>query len=152
MPGHTFTGHTAACAAGLAVQRIVERDGLLDRVRTVGAVLQDSIRQSLSRFDEVGNVRGRGFFIGIELVRDRRTKAPFPAERALSFDVGARAFADGLICYPCSGNVDGSAGDTIIIAPPYNASDVELEEIVTKLARAVDGALSEVPPAPHPPH
>ena len=79
--------------------------------------------------------RGRGFFIGVELVRDRRTKAPFPAGRALSFDVGARAFADGLICYPCSGNVDGTAGDTIIIAPPYNASDGELQDIVTKLAR-----------------
>jgi adenosylmethionine-8-amino-7-oxononanoate aminotransferase len=142
MTGHTFTGHTAACAAGLAVQRIVERDRLLDRVRTVGAALQDTIRRSLSRFDEVGDVRGRGFFIGIELVRDRRTQMPFSAQRALSFDIGARAFADGLICYPCSGNVDGTAGDTIIIAPPYNASDSELEEIVTKFARAVGAALS----------
>jgi adenosylmethionine-8-amino-7-oxononanoate aminotransferase len=90
----------------------------------------------------VGDVRGRGFFIGIELVRDRRTRAPFPVERALSFDIGARSFAGGLICYPCAGNVDGAAGDTIIIAPPYNASDGELEEIVTKLTRAVDSALS----------
>jgi adenosylmethionine-8-amino-7-oxononanoate aminotransferase len=142
MTGHTFTGHTAACAAGLAVQHIVQRDDLLDRVRTVGATLQETIRRSLSRFDEVGDVRGRGFFIGIELVRDRRTRLPFAPERALSFDIGARAFADGLICYPCSGNVDGTAGDTIIIAPPYNASDSELEEIVTRFERAVDAALS----------
>jgi adenosylmethionine-8-amino-7-oxononanoate aminotransferase len=142
MTGHTFTGHTAACAAGLAVQHIVQRDRLLDRVRTVGATFQEAIRRSLSRFDEVGDVRGRGFFIGIELVRDRRTQQPFSPERALSFDIGARAFADGLICYPCSGNVDGTAGDTVIIAPPYNASDSELEEIVTKFARAVDAALS----------
>ena len=142
MTGHTFTGHTAACAAGLAVQQIVERDRLLDRVRDVGGALQASIRQTLSKFDEVGDVRGRGFFIGVELVRDRDTKLPFPAERSLSFDIGARAFADGLICYPCSGNVDGSAGDTLIIAPPYNASDAELEVIVAKLAVAVDAALS----------
>jgi adenosylmethionine-8-amino-7-oxononanoate aminotransferase len=142
MTGHTFTGHTAACAAGLAVQRIVERDRLLERVRNAGAALQENIRRGLSRFDEVGDVRGRGFFIGIELVRDRRSRLPFSPERALSFDIGARAFADGLICYPCSGNVDGTAGDTIIIAPPYNASDGELEEIVTKLARAVDAALT----------
>jgi adenosylmethionine-8-amino-7-oxononanoate aminotransferase len=142
MTGHTFTGHTAACAAGLAVQHIVQRDRLLDRVRTAGAVFQETIRRSLSRFDEVGDVRGRGFFIGIELVRDRQTRLPFPAARALSFDIAARAFADGLICYPCSGNVDGTAGDTLIIAPPYNASDGELEEIVAKLARAIDGALS----------
>jgi len=142
MTGHTFTGHTAACAAGLAVQHIVERDRLLERVRAVGGTFKENIRQALSKFDEVGDVRGRGFFIGIELVRDRETKAPFPAERSLSFDIGARAFADGLICYPCSGNVDGTAGDTIIIAPPYNASDGELEEIVAKLGLAVGLALS----------
>jgi len=142
MTGHTFTGHTAACAAGLAVQHIVERDRLLERVRTVGGTFKENIRQALSKFDEVGDVRGRGFFIGVELVRDRETKLPFSAERALSFDVAARAFADGLICYPCSGNVDGTTGDTLIIAPPYNASDGELEEIMTKLSRAVDAALS----------
>jgi adenosylmethionine-8-amino-7-oxononanoate aminotransferase len=142
MTGHTFTGHTAACAAAVAVQHIIQRDRLLDRVRTVGAAFQEAIRRSLSRFDEVGDVRGRGFFIGVELVRDRRTRLPFSAERALSFDIAARAFADGLICYPCSGNVDGTAGDTLIIAPPYNAGDGELEEIVTKFARAIDGALS----------
>ncbi len=142
MTGQTFTGHTAACAAGLAVQRIVQRDGLLERVRSAGAAFQDSLRLALSRFDAVGDVRGRGYFIGVEFVRDRRTKLPFPAQRALSLDIGARAFADGLICYPCSGNVDGSAGDTLIIAPPYNASDGELEEILVKLTRAVDAALS----------
>jgi adenosylmethionine-8-amino-7-oxononanoate aminotransferase len=142
MTGHTFTGHTAACAAGLAVQNIILRDRLLERVRTVGANFQEAIRGTLSRFDEVGDVRGRGFFVGVELVRDRLTRLPFSAERALSFDIGARAFADGLICYPCSGNVDGTSGDTIIIAPPYNASDAELEEIVTKLSKAVDAALS----------
>jgi adenosylmethionine-8-amino-7-oxononanoate aminotransferase len=141
MTGHTFTGHTAACAAGLAVQRIVERDRLLDRVRTAGGAFKETIRQALSAFDEVGDVRGRGFFIGIELVRDRETKLPFPAERSLSFDVAARAFADGLICYPCAGNVDGIAGDTIIIAPPYNAGDGELEEIAAKLGKAVGAAL-----------
>jgi adenosylmethionine-8-amino-7-oxononanoate aminotransferase len=142
MTGHTFSGHTAACAAGLAVQRIIERDRLLERVKRLGAAFQESVRRSLAGFAEVGDVRGRGFFIGIELVRDRATRAPFPAARGLSFDIGQRAIADGLICYPCAGNVDGAAGDTIILAPPYNASDAELEEITVKLARAVQGALN----------
>lgn len=141
MTGHTFSGHTGACAAGLAVQRIIERDRLLARVRTGGAALQASLRGSVSQFEEVGDVRGRGFFIGVEFVQDRETRAPFPAARALSFDIAARAFTDGLICYPCSGNVDGTEGDTIILAPPYNASDDELEEIVTKFTRAVGAAL-----------
>jgi adenosylmethionine-8-amino-7-oxononanoate aminotransferase len=144
LTGQTFTGHTAACSAALAVQQVIERDQLLDRVRESGKAFQAALRQALSGFGEVGDVRGRGYFIGIELVQDPRSKAPFPAERALSFDVGARAFADGLICYPAAGNVDGTAGDTIIVAPPYNASDGELEEIITKLARAVGAALTGV--------
>jgi adenosylmethionine-8-amino-7-oxononanoate aminotransferase len=139
--GHTFSGHTTACAAGLAVQQIIERDGLLERVRTRGADFQASLRESLARFEEIGDVRGRGYFVGIELVRDRIDKTPFPRSRALSFDVGARAFEDGLICYPCAGNVDGLNGDTIILAPPYNARDVELEEIIVRLTNAVEAAL-----------
>jgi adenosylmethionine-8-amino-7-oxononanoate aminotransferase len=140
--GHTFSGHTTACAAGVAVQRIIERDGLIERVRSSGADFQSSLRESLSRFDEIGDVRGRGYFIGVELVRDRLSKAPFPRARGLSFDIGKRAFEDGLICYPCAGNVDGTNGDTIILAPPYNARDVELEEIIVKLTAAIDAALT----------
>ena len=140
--GHTFTGHTAACAAGLAVQRIIARDGLIERVRHRGLQLQSAIRDVLGGFDEVGDVRGRGYFIGIELVCDRATKSPFPRERGLSSDIGARCFEDGLICYPCAGNVDGTNGDTVIVAPPYNASDIELDELVSKLAHGVAGALS----------
>jgi adenosylmethionine-8-amino-7-oxononanoate aminotransferase len=90
----------------------------------------------------VGDVRGRGYFIGIELVRDRASKSPFPREQGLSSKIGVRCFEDGLICYPCSGNVDGKNGDTIIIAPPYNASAIELDELVSKLARGVAAALS----------
>jgi adenosylmethionine-8-amino-7-oxononanoate aminotransferase len=142
MTGHTFTGHTASCAAGLAVQQIIERDHLLERVRIAGGEFQHAIRQSLSRFDEVGDVRGRGLFIGIELVGDPLSKRPMPPARGISFDIGRRAFAGGLVCYPCAGNVDGASGDTLIIAPPYNATDAELEEILVKLTRAVDAALS----------
>jgi len=139
--GHTFTGHTAACAAGLAVQRVIARDHLVDRVRSRGARLKEEIRESIAAFDEVGDVRGRGYFIGIELVHDRGSKTPFPSTRRMSLDVAARCFEDGLICYPCSGNVDGTDGDTIIIAPPYNASDAELEELVAKFERGVRRAL-----------
>jgi adenosylmethionine-8-amino-7-oxononanoate aminotransferase len=140
--GHTFTGHTTACAAGLAVQRIIARDDLIERVRTRGGQLRALISEALGELDEVGDVRGRGYFIGVELVRDRASKRPFPRERGLSLEVGARCFEDGLICYPCAGNVDGTNGDSVIIAPPYNASDSELEELVTKLARGIKGALN----------
>lgn len=142
--GHTFTGHTAACAAGVAVQTLIEREGLLDRVRTRGATLQDEIRTALAHIPEVGDVRGRGYFIGIELVRDRETKEPFAPERQLHAKIGANAFERGLIIYPCSGNVDGISGDTVIVAPPYNASDDELAELTGLLAEAIQSATASV--------
>jgi adenosylmethionine-8-amino-7-oxononanoate aminotransferase len=137
LTGHTYSGHTAACAAGLAVQRIIERDALLARVRTAGASLQAGLRDALSQFAQVGDVRGRGYFIGVEFVRDRVTKAPFPQERGLSQDIASHAFEDGLICFPCAGNAGNGLGDTLIIAPPYNATDGELSELLDKLTRAV---------------
>ena len=142
MTGHTYSGHTAACAAGLAVQRIIEREALVARVRERGAKLRRELRAALERFEEVGDVRGRGYLIGIELVRDRATRGPFPAERGVSQAIGREAFADGLICYPCAGNVGGVSGDTVIVAPPYNASEAELGELIEKLSGAVGRALS----------
>jgi adenosylmethionine-8-amino-7-oxononanoate aminotransferase len=142
LTGHTYSGHTAACAAGLAVQRIIEREGLVARVRMRGETLRRELHEALERFEEVGDVRGRGFLIGIELVQDRATKEPFPAARALSQTLGRRAFEDGLIVYPCAGNVGGVKGDTVIVAPPFNASEAELAELIEKLARAIGRTLS----------
>ena len=142
LTGHTYSGHTTACAAGLAVQRIIERESLVSRVRIRGEALRRELREALQRFDEVGDVRGRGFLIGIELVRDRSTKEPFPAERAVSHTIGRRAFEDGLICYPCAGHVGGVLGDTIIVAPPYNATEAELSELIEKMAGAVARTLA----------
>jgi adenosylmethionine-8-amino-7-oxononanoate aminotransferase len=142
LTGHTYSGHTTACAAGLAVQRIIERESLVSRVRIRGEALRRDLREALNRFDEVGDVRGRGYLIGIELVRDRATREPFPAERALSHAIGRRAFADGLICYPCAGHVGGVLGDTIIVAPPYNARETELAELIEKLTGAIGRTLA----------
>ena len=142
LTGHTYSGHTAACAAGLAVQRIIERESLVSRVRIRGEALRRELREALQGFEEVGDVRGRGYLIGIEFVRDRATKEPFPAERAISHAVGGQALEDGLICFPCAGNVGGVRGDTIIVAPPYNAREAELSELIEKLARAVKRTLA----------
>ena len=143
LTGHTFSGHTAACAAGVAVQTIIERDRLLERVRTAGTEFQRALRAALAPYDAVGDVRGRGFLVGVELVADRVTRAPFAAERALAETIGQCAFEDGLICYATGGNVDGIDGDTILLAPPYIASDAELEEIIARFAQAVGRGLAQ---------
>src|SRR5262249_54546232 len=139
---HTYSRHPAACAAGLAVQRIIEREGLVERVRTRGLTLQAELRAALARFEEVGDVRGRGYLIGIEFVRDRGRREPFAPEHAFSQHLGRVAFENGLIVYPCAGHVGGVSGDTVIVAPPYNASEAELAELVEKLSGAVEHTLA----------
>jgi adenosylmethionine-8-amino-7-oxononanoate aminotransferase len=145
LTGHTFTGHTAACAAGVAVQTIVRRDRLLERVSADGPRLRAALDRELADVEAVGDIRGRGFFVGIELVADRDMKTPFPADLRLSARMGEAAMALGLLCYPVSGNVDGIEGDAILLAPPYNATPAELEEIVVLLGRAVRRTLDGLP-------
>ncbi|MBP9184691.1 MAG: aspartate aminotransferase family protein [Fuscovulum sp.] len=135
--GHTFTGHTAACAAGVAVQKIVAREGLVDRVAANGPRLKSWLAQALTGVDAIGDIRGRGHFIALELVADRAKRTPFDKDLKLFMKIRAQAMRNGLICYPVGGNVDGQSGDIVIFAPPYNCTDDELTEIVDKGATSV---------------
>jgi adenosylmethionine-8-amino-7-oxononanoate aminotransferase len=144
MTGHTFTGHTLACAAGVAVQRVVIRDRLVERVAEDGPGLMAGLKERLDDLDALGDVRGRGFFIGLEFVADRASKRPFASTLGLHQRIRSRSLDNGLICYPMGGNVDGVAGDTVIIAPPYNATSAELDEIVDKLELSIRQALAEL--------
>ncbi len=140
--GHTFTGHTACCAAGVAVQKIVTREKLVERVAANEANFKSMIAASLASVDAVGDIRGRGYFQAIELVKNRKTKEPFPASLKLFMHIRQKALDNGLICYPVGGNVDGVNGDVIILAPPYNTTDDELGEIVEKMAKSIKQVLA----------
>lgn len=142
LTGHTFTGHTLACAAGVAVQTIVRRDHLLERVAREGETFRAALQGELADISAVGDVRGRGFFVGIELVRDPSTREPFDATLGVSARVGRAATAAGLMLYPVGGNIDGVRGDALILAPPFNASVDVLDEIVTLTSRAIRNALA----------
>ncbi len=142
--GHTFTGHTLACAAAAKVQEIVMRDGLVARVRDRGRVFLSALRERLESIDAVGDVRGRGYFVGVELVADRAGKKPFDPELQLTEVLRARTLEEGLICYPVSGTIDGVNGDVAILSPPYIATDAELDEIVDKFDRGLRQALVDV--------
>jgi adenosylmethionine-8-amino-7-oxononanoate aminotransferase len=140
--GHTFTGHTACCAAGVAVQKIVSREKLIERVASTEQTFRSMLMDSLSDVEAVGDVRGRGYFMALELVADRTTRKPFDANLSLFMKIRAQALENGLICYPVGGNADGVNGDVVILAPPYNATDDELSEIVEKTARSVKQVLA----------
>ena len=135
--GHTFTGHTAACAAGVAVQTILSRDNLLARVIANGPRLKSMLAEALDGVDAIGDIRGRGHFLCVELVANRETKAPFDPDLKLFLKIRAQTMQNGLICYPVGGNVDGTSGDIVILAPPYNCTDAELTEIVDKTATSI---------------
>ena len=139
--GHTFTGHTACCAAAVAVQKIVQREKLVERVAANEIKLKSMIADALANVEAVGDIRGRGYFIGTELVADRESRKPHDSSLKLFMKVRQQALENGLICYPVGGNVDGINGDVIILAPAYNATDAELTEIVDKMALSVKQVL-----------
>jgi adenosylmethionine-8-amino-7-oxononanoate aminotransferase len=137
--GHTYIGHATACAAGLAVQQVIEEENLLEQVRDRGTLIRSLLAERLGEHPNVGDIRGRGLFIGVELVKDRDTKAPF--ETPVSGKVKAAAMANRLICYPGSGSVDGDLGDHVLLAPPYIMSEEQAGEIVERLARSIEAAI-----------
>jgi adenosylmethionine-8-amino-7-oxononanoate aminotransferase len=140
--GHTYLGHAVACAAALAVQRVIERDGLLAQVRTRGEFLATLLAETFGKHPHVGDSRGRGLFRGIELVSDRATKAPFDPGLRLHARVKQEAMARGLMVYPMGGTVDGRLGDHIVLAPPYISSESELADMTGRLARSIDAAIA----------
>jgi adenosylmethionine-8-amino-7-oxononanoate aminotransferase len=142
--GHTYLGHPVACAAALAVQNVIERDGLLARVRERGAQLMARLQARLSGPPHVGDLRGRGLFCGIELVRDRGMKAPFEPAIELHARVKREAMARGLMTYPMGGTVDGRQGDHILLAPPFIVDEAHLDVIVDRLHTAIDAAIATV--------
>lgn len=135
--GHTYLGHAVACAAALAVQRVIQRDGLLAQVRERGAYLVSRLQAVLGDHPHVGDIRGRGLFWGIELVQDRATRQWFDPSLKLHARLKAAAMAEGLMIYPMGGTVDGRCGDHVLLAPPFISSPEELDAIVDRLVRAL---------------
>ncbi len=141
--GHTYVGHPVAAAAGLAVVRAILDRGLVGRARTMGDKLQNALVSALGQHQNVGDIRGRGLFRGIELVQDRGTKQPFDPSRGIAGKIKKAAFEAGLVCYPMGGTRDGLHGDHILLAPPFIIEDAQIDEVVSKLSRAVDLVLKD---------
>jgi hypothetical protein len=137
---HTYTGHPLACAAALAVQRVIRRDDLLANVRRQGANLSRRLQERFGNHPFVGDVRGRGLFQGVELVADRGTKEPFDPQRKLHSRIKSEAMARGLMVYPMGGTADGERGDHVLLAPPFIIDGDAIDQIVERLGDAIDAA------------
>ncbi len=140
--GHTYHGHPLSAAAGRAVLQQLVGGGLLERAKQKGAVLENALHAALWQHPNVGDLRGRGLFRGIELVKDRETKAPFHPSLKVNAKVKTAAMSEGLMCYPAGGTVDGKSGDHILIAPPFVIEDTQIDELVSKLTKAIDRAIA----------
>ena len=140
--GFTYVGHAAACAGALAVQEVFEREGLVERVRVLGRRLRDGLQERFGNHHHVGDIRGRGLFVGLELVEDRASKRPFDPARKVNGRLKATALEEGLLCYPSGGTVDGKAGDHVLLAPPYICSEAEIDLTVERLGKAIDRVLA----------
>ena len=137
---HTFMGHPLACAAALAVQRVIRRDDLLANVRQQGAYLARRLNERFGNHPFVGDVRGRGLFQAVELVADRGTKQPFDPALKLNARVKREAMERGLMVYPMGGAADGKRGDHVLLAPPFIVDAPVLDTIVERLGEAIDAA------------
>lgn len=142
--GHTYIGHPLACAAALAVQRVIERDNLLANVREQGARLFRRLGERFANHPFVGDIRGRGLFQAVELVAARDSKEPFDPALKLHARIKKEAMARGLIVYPMGGGIDGARGDHVLLAPPFIVDGEAIDLIVERLGDSVDAALASI--------
>lgn len=135
--GHTYLGHPTAAAAGLAVLGRLVDQKLVERVTPMGAKLRGALEDTFSDHPYIGDIRGRGLFLGIEIVEDHDSKAPFDPNLRLHEGIKARCFEAGLACYPMGGTIDGKRGNHILLAPPFIMEDAHIGLIVDALRDAL---------------
>ena len=135
--GFTWSHHPVGAAVGLAVLDRIKELRLVDRARTQGEKLLSMLVAALGDNPLVGDVRGKGLLICVELVEDQETKTPFPRSARMTEQILHRAMEIGLLLYPSTGNVDGTNGDYLLIGPPLTVLDDEVDLIVDRVTQAV---------------
>ena len=140
--GQTYQAHPVACAAALAVQRVVAEEGLIQRSAEMGQILRGQLEERFGRHPNVGDIRGRGLFQGLEFLEDRDRKKPFAPGAKIADRVKRAALELGLCVYPGTGTVDGVNGDHILLAPPFNVTGDEIATIIERLDAALGPVFS----------
>src|SRR5437879_6394236 len=139
MHGFTYQAHPVCTAAGNAVLDYLEAHKLFERVSPAGKNLRD-VLAPLQSHPHVGDIRGLGLLIGVEFVKDKSTREPFPRTENIAERIRQAAVAEGVLTYPTQGCVDGQRGDHILLAPPFTISQDECALV----ARALESALAKV--------
>ncbi len=139
--GHTYIGHATACAAALAVQRTIAEEELLANVLARGEQLRTRLREALGDHPNLGDVRGRGLFVGVEFVADRDSKATLDPALKTHARLKSAAMQNGLLVYPMGGTVDGVHGDHVLFAPPFICTPRDIDNIVDRFVASVQAVL-----------
>jgi adenosylmethionine-8-amino-7-oxononanoate aminotransferase len=145
--GFTYSHGPVAAAVASAVLEILETEDLVAASADKGQRLLAGLRTRLDPNPNVGEVRGRGLLVGIELVAERATREPFPRAARVTEAVVRAARERGLLVYSGTGNANGIDGDTILLGPPFVITDAELEQVADRLATAIEAVVAN-PVAP----
>ncbi len=138
---HLLATTPVGAAVAREVLRILEAESLVEGSAAKGDRLQSLLRERLGNHPNVGEIRGRGLMVGLELVADRETREPFPRSARLAETIVRSARADGLLLYSGTGNANGVDGDLVLLGPPFVITDDELVRISDGLATALAAGL-----------
>ncbi len=136
----TYASNPLSTATSLAVLDILVKEDLINRSAQMGKILFRKVGALQKKHGTIGDVRGKGLLLGIELVQDQKTNKPFSADLKVSKQLGSIALKNGLVIYPGAGSIDGVQGNHFLICPPLIISEEEIDEIVEKL----DASLSRL--------
>jgi len=142
--GQTYMGHAAACAGSLAVVKKIIRHRLLENVRERGRQLKSVLENYFRNHPHIGDIRGRGLFCSIELVKDKATKKSFSPDFNIHQKIKAEAMNNGLLCYPGGGNLDGGTGDHVLLSPPFIIQSHQINDIVDRLGSSIKTVLQSL--------
>jgi adenosylmethionine-8-amino-7-oxononanoate aminotransferase len=143
--GFTYSHAPVGAAVASEVLRILQDEDLVAASASKGDRLQGLLRDRLGDHPSVGEIRGRGLLVGLELVADRSTRRPYPRAARVTEGVVAATRAAGVLVYSGTGNADGITGDTILLGPPFVITEDELVRVANVLADAIEEVTAAVP-------
>ncbi|MGD6781155.1 aspartate aminotransferase family protein [Sutcliffiella horikoshii] len=144
MSGHTYSANPQSAAVALAVIEYIESQNLVSNGEQLGDYLLQKLSQLKQTYSFIGDVRGKGLLLGMEIVADHATKYPYSQEKAVTPRLVELAQKNGLLIYPASAGIEGIGGDAVIIAPPLSINQQEMDELITILELTLNELQAEL--------